>query len=108
PALASLGRQRLRHLARLLRELDREHRAEAPDLANRSVLLGHPLEPAADQAADRFRTLAEARFGQSVEHDAGRGARDWVAAERAAQATGMHRVHQLGASRYRCQRESAS
>ena len=41
--------------------------------------------------------LAEARLGELVEHGARGGARDRVAAERAAEAAGVRRVHQLRA-----------
>src|SRR2546423_13058258 len=74
--LARLRRYCLRHLARLLGELNCQHRAEAPDLADLAVLLVDPLQPAADQTADRLGSRAEARVSQGIEHHTGRRAPD--------------------------------
>ena len=59
--------------------------------------LGETVESTADQPPDRLGALAEARLSQGVQDGAGRGARDGVAAERAAEPAWVDRVHQLGA-----------
>src|SRR5262249_59998530 len=65
--LARLRDRRFRRVARLLGELDRQHRAKAPDVADRRLLHGDLLEPAADQPADGLGAAPEAVLGDRVE-----------------------------------------
>ena len=66
------------------------------------------VEPRAQKTGDLLGALAEARRRQLVEHGERRRARDRVAAERAAEAAGMRRIHQLGASGDRRERKPAA
>src|SRR5947207_10757588 len=90
--LPGLRRDGPRHLAGTLDELDRAHRPEASGLADRRLVLGELLEPAADEAADRLSALAEAGLDKRVEDGARGGAGDGVSAKRAAAAAGMYCV----------------
>ena len=85
-------------IAVLLDELEREHRAEPANLADDRAPRGDLVEPRAQEARDLVGALAESRRRELVEHgECGRAA-DRVAAERAAEAADVHRVHQLGAT----------
>src|SRR5262249_45359806 len=94
--LTSLGRDRLRDVARTLDELDSPHRPEAPGVADRVLPVGDLLEAAAKDAADGLGALAEAGLDERLENGARGRAGDRVAAERTAEAAGMHRVHDGG------------
>src|SRR5688572_7748864 len=52
PAVERLGGDPLRELGTLLRELEREHRAEAANLADRVVPGGELVEPTPQDAAE--------------------------------------------------------
>ena len=79
---------------RLLGQLDREHRAEPAHVGARRR---HRLEPLAEPLAELVGLRPQ--LLERVEDRERRGARDGVAAERAAEAAGRDRVHQLGAAR---------
>ena len=56
------------------------------------------VEPGAEVVAERPRVLLERRVEQLVERRERGGARQRVAAERAAEAAGVRRVHDVGAA----------
>ena len=101
---------RFRLVARLSRELDREHRPEA-SAPRRSPACpaAISLEPAADQAADRLGALAEARLGEGVEHGAGRGAARRDCRRTSSQPAGMRpRPSTSDAPRHGSERQAAA
>src|SRR3954468_5208091 len=84
-----------RGVAVLFDELEREHRAETPHLADDLVARRHVVEPCPQQSGDLLRALAEPGSRQLVEDGEARGARDRVPAERPAEPARAHCVHQL-------------
>src|SRR3954453_22414166 len=103
PALARLARDAGRLVARLLREFEREHRAQAAHL---TAVRRHRLEPRAYAPRDLLRTSP--RPLDHFEDRERRYAGDRVAAERPAEPARLDRVHHLGAPRDRCERQSAA
>src|SRR5581483_4788283 len=103
PLLAGGGDDAARFVAGLLRQFDREHRAEASHLG---AVGGHRLEPLPEALSDVL--CAAALLGERVEDRRGGGARERIAAEGAAEASRRHRIHQLRTSRDGRERQAAA
>src|SRR4051794_37590715 len=88
---------------RLLSELDGDHRAEPPHLG---ACRRRRLEPLANARADAFR--ARALLVERVEDRYRGGAREGIAAERAAEPAGRDCVHDLRAAGDAGEREAAA
>src|SRR5439155_25607992 len=77
-------------------ELDREQRPEPADLADGLDATCERLEACVEEVAELFGAAPELRLRHGVEDRDRSGARDRIAAERAAEAAGRDRVEKLG------------
>src|SRR5581483_11138902 len=99
-------RRRLLRL-RVSDELDREHRAEAADVADSRMPLLPRRHPAPDGLADALGPLRESLVLVDVEDGERRRLRDRIADIRAADGVVARRVHDLRAADHRREREPA-
>src|SRR6185436_7035828 len=79
----------------ILDELDRQHRPQSADFADRLDAARYRLEAGANPLSELVGTPAELVARDLIEYDQGRGARERVAAEGAAETAGRHGVHDL-------------
>src|SRR5712691_280324 len=107
-AVTRCGRHRLGEVGRRLDELEGEHGAEAPHLADGRVPGCELLEASPDPGAQLLGPLPECVALHLAEHLDRRDAREWVAAECPAEPTGRDAVDQLGTAGDSGERKSAA
>ncbi len=89
-------------------ELDADHRAQPADVADHLVALLHRRQRGRDALADLLAAREERRILHLLERDEAGGARERVAAERAAQTADVRCIHEVGATRDAGQRQPAA
>ena len=104
-SLGELGRGLLRRLVAY--ELDRQHRAEAADVADLSPACLPGEHPRAERVAEDLGTRDELLLGEDVEDGTRRREGDGVPDEGPADRTRMRVVHDLGPSDHARERQTA-
>src|SRR5580692_7134776 len=97
--LRDLARERgIRLQGARLDQLDGDHRAAPAHVADLWMSLGELAQPGKHDVADPARHGGQVLLAHGLDRAERGGAGDRVSAERAAEATGVHRIHHLGAA----------